>query len=268
VNQLDLFSQPSVLLGTEPPSPLKKPPVGLSDLDLDLDASPSAVSKDKAWLEDSLQEELNIWAPQREIFVKQRNNRQTLGSLRSDPQPAGPLHFLVATRLLEENPEDALILGKILMGRYLKQTIPKSWLIRLSSMREAWNDHSAPVQELLPSDDDLAFRMHCLLHYLPELQGKPLPRIYWKDSRSRRVLGRFVPDLHEIQIHHIMAHPKVPDVVLDNLIHHELLHAALGSPVQNGRRRMHTRVFRERERNFPGHQRAESWIKRHFHQLF
>lgn len=82
--------------------------------------------------------------------------------------------------------------------------------------------------------------------------------------RRRRVtlkLGSWWPHLRAVRIHPVLDHETVPRVVVASVVHHELLHADLGTEVRAGRRRLHTAEFRRREREFEGHEEAGRWVR-------
>jgi hypothetical protein len=93
-------------------------------------------------------------------------------------------------------------------------------------------------------------------------------RIGW--ARIRKVSGRFRsltfgtydPYRHQIRIHPILDHPEVPLYFLEFIVYHEMLHAVCKSRVAaDGRCRIHTREFREKERQFPQYEVAKAWEK-------
>ncbi|HSL81280.1 MAG TPA: hypothetical protein VLF66_00805 [Thermoanaerobaculia bacterium] len=88
--------------------------------------------------------------------------------------------------------------------------------------------------------------------------------------RRRRItlkLGSWWPHLRAVRIHPVLDHETVPRVVVASVVHHELLHAELGTEVRAGRRRLHTPEFRHREREFEGHEEAQRWIRQNLHRL-
>ncbi|MEM6456055.1 MAG: hypothetical protein AAF772_13250 [Acidobacteriota bacterium] len=75
-------------------------------------------------------------------------------------------------------------------------------------------------------------------------------------------LGSYSVEHDLIRIHPALDRPDLPSWVLDTIIHHEMLHAAL-PPVQRGLRRIvHSATFRRRERAFSHHARTERWLER------
>lgn len=87
--------------------------------------------------------------------------------------------------------------------------------------------------------------------------------------RGRRSihLGTYRADLGLIRIHPVLDRPEVPLYVVEAVMHHEMLHAALPALTVGGRRRLHTPEFRRRERLFADHARARAWIDAHLDHL-
>ncbi len=80
-----------------------------------------------------------------------------------------------------------------------------------------------------------------------------------KPRRSIR-LGSYRREENLIRIHSALDAAFVPPYFIEALVHHEMLHALI--PVvrgKNGRRVVHGRDFRERERGFAGYEQAKRW---------
>ncbi|MFM1920166.1 MAG: hypothetical protein RLZZ303_1800 [Candidatus Hydrogenedentota bacterium] len=96
--------------------------------------------------------------------------------------------------------------------------------------------------------------------------GKVTALITWgrasNRARQRNIrLGSYAPAENLIRIHPHLDQGFVPDFFVRYIIYHEMLHAHLGiedSP--SGRRCIHTRQFREMERQYPDYHRAEAWL--------
>jgi hypothetical protein len=88
------------------------------------------------------------------------------------------------------------------------------------------------------------------------------PQLGWSRGKSRGLLGHFDPSHNAIVISRIFDDPHVPELALEYVMFHEMLH--LRYPVDhNGvRRRVHTREFREAERQFPRLSEAKELLKR------
>lgn len=95
----------------------------------------------------------------------------------------------------------------------------------------------------------------------------PTPRLGWSLRRSRTVLGHYDPAHASITISRWLDSPTIPPCLVDYLMFHEMLHMRF--PVaRNGHRRVvHSREFREAERNFPDFERARRVLKQQHLQL-
>ncbi|HEV7670268.1 MAG TPA: hypothetical protein VGS22_17255 [Thermoanaerobaculia bacterium] len=103
-----------------------------------------------------------------------------------------------------------------------------------------------------------------------DLAGRPEVPITWgRQGRWRRPtrrrtstiqLGSYNFEDHVIRIHPLLDDPEVPRYVVESVIYHELLHAAMPPVADGGRRCIHSPEFRRRELLFPEHRRAERWI--------
>ncbi len=85
--------------------------------------------------------------------------------------------------------------------------------------------------------------------------------------KSTIQLGSYSYEDNLIRVHRALDHGRVPRYVVEAVVHHELLHAALPPVFLNGRRYVHTPEFRRRERRYPLLDRAERWIEKHLPEL-
>lgn len=101
-------------------------------------------------------------------------------------------------------------------------------------------------------------------------------RITWgrAPKRRKRPRGRFSIRLGSysesdrvIRIHPALDRPFVPRYVVESVIYHELLHAALPAQTCNGRRRLHPPEFRRLERRYTFFSRAEKWLEANLERL-
>lgn len=86
-------------------------------------------------------------------------------------------------------------------------------------------------------------------------------------GRSTLKLGSWSEEDALVRIHPVLDHESVPRYVVASVVHHELLHAELGTEVKNGRRRHHTPEFRRREQEFAEHDQARRWIRDKLNEL-
>jgi predicted metal-dependent hydrolase len=80
-------------------------------------------------------------------------------------------------------------------------------------------------------------------------------------------LGSYSYEDRLIRIHRVLDDPGVPRLVVEAVVHHELLHADMPPEIHNGRRFFHTPEFRRRERLFRQLDRANAWIQEHLPEL-
>ncbi|HEY1240434.1 MAG TPA: SprT-like domain-containing protein [Bryobacteraceae bacterium] len=87
------------------------------------------------------------------------------------------------------------------------------------------------------------------------------PQLGWSRRASRSMLGHFDPSHNAIIISRIFDRPETPELALEYVVFHEMLH--LRHPVDhNGARRcVHTREFRESEKQFPQLKEAKEILK-------
>lgn len=200
------------------------------------------------------------------VLVRTRRNRSTLGSLRLGAGPPAVWRFTVDASLLERDPRGALDLGLLLMHRARRKRPPRELGLRLSELRADWGE-VRPLRrpQGLLVDPRLEARLIAVAQAaFPGLPPDQLPAVVWTTSRSRRVLGRYDGRARRIEIHGALRHPGVPAAVLDNLLHHELLHARLGGQRQGSRLVHHHAEFRKLERAYPGYSEAVAWEQRHW----
>jgi hypothetical protein len=200
------------------------------------------------------------------VELRVRRNRSTLGSLRLSPGPEAVWRFTVDADLLAANPRGVLDLGLLLLHRARRRRPPRELIQSLGEIRRGWGAGrpTRPSRRLSPDPVLESLLGEVARAAAPEMAAEDLPAVGWVDSASRRVLGRFDLRARRIEIHAALRDPSVPRVVLENLLHHELLHALLGSRQQGGRTVHHHRDFRERERGYPGYRESLEWERRHW----
>ncbi len=77
----------------------------------------------------------------------------------------------------------------------------------------------------------------------------------------RRILGSYNSRTNTIRINPVLDRKNVPKYYLEFIIYHEMLHADMGVGRKNGRREVHSREFRRRERLFSHFEKALLWEK-------
>jgi len=77
----------------------------------------------------------------------------------------------------------------------------------------------------------------------------------------KRTLGSYsrVPDI--IRINPVLDKRSVPGYFVSFVVYHEMLHAAVGTVFRGGRRLVHSKEFKKREKLFRDFERAVAWEK-------
>ena len=87
------------------------------------------------------------------------------------------------------------------------------------------------------------------------------PEISWSAKRSRYILGRYDATHHTIFISKLFDSEKVPSYVTEYVMYHEMLHVRHQTRVNDCRLIVHTREFRQEERQFLRFGEAKEWLK-------
>lgn len=90
----------------------------------------------------------------------------------------------------------------------------------------------------------------------------PRPRLTWNRNPNRFKYGHYDFERDTVCISSTLDRPGVPGYVVEAVMHHELLHKKIGCQWREGKRRMHTALFRMQERTFKRHQEAEMFLKK------
>jgi len=92
------------------------------------------------------------------------------------------------------------------------------------------------------------------------LMGRP--QLGWSRRPTRGMLGHFDPSHNAIVISRIFDRAEVPQLALDYVMFHEMLHLRFPAHHSGTRRCVHTREFREAEKKFPQFLEAKQILKR------
>ena len=81
--------------------------------------------------------------------------------------------------------------------------------------------------------------------------------------RPRRItLGSYCSATNIIRITPLLDRRSVPAYAVEFIVYHEMIHADLRVKTLPGRRRLHTKEFRMRERQFAAYEKALAWEKK------
>lgn len=90
----------------------------------------------------------------------------------------------------------------------------------------------------------------------------PAVALTWSARKSKRILGHhdYVHDM--IVISRLLDSPEVPEVLLEFVLYHEMLHMKHIPKVVNGRRIYHSTAFRADERRFEHYEAAQAALEK------
>ena len=90
----------------------------------------------------------------------------------------------------------------------------------------------------------------------------PRPNLVWNRTLTTRKFGHYQPARDTLMVSITLDTPRVPAYVIDFVMYHELLHKKHGVRAVNGRRRVHSAVFRADEQRFAHYDEATGYINR------
>lgn len=188
--------------------------------------------------------------------VVRTNNRTRVLSWKK--QPRG-LELRVSKTVLD-HPQD--------IAAVVLRNDQEAWA-RLSALHMGQREEVKPVVHApLGQIHDLRPLCTAAMRFVPEVTTPPPLR--WGDWPSRMPRSRIqlgACDGVGIRVHPVLDHATVPEFVLEVLLHHELLHLAIPPKIVGGRRVIHGRVFRHRERAHPAYAQSQAWERAHISNL-
>lgn len=193
---------------------------------------------------------LRAWPKLQRCTVILTNNRTRVLSWRAPTKSS--LELRVARTVLER-PQD--------IAAVVTRKDERAWA-RLAALHQTERPaDKAPVDAPQGQFHDLAPLCERARVHTPELSG-PIPLRWgrWPSRAPRRRIQLGACDGVGIRVHPVLDHRSTPDWFLAVLLHHELLHLVI-PPTRgpSGRRIVHPRAFRLRERAHPDHARALAW---------
>ncbi|MEJ2411604.1 MAG: SprT-like domain-containing protein [Anaerolineales bacterium] len=88
------------------------------------------------------------------------------------------------------------------------------------------------------------------------------PNLIWNNRLTRRKFGHYQWDTDTVMLSSSLDHTRVPELVVDYVMYHELLHKKLGARRVKQNRIAHTGEFREAEKKFHSLQQAKRILNR------
>ncbi|MCB1076167.1 MAG: hypothetical protein KDK59_11665, partial [Simkania sp.] len=72
-----------------------------------------------------------------------------------------------------------------------------------------------------------------------------------------------------VKVHRVLDSAETPEYVVSFVLYHEMLHSVCSSAVgKRGRRKIHTKEFREKEKLFHQYREAAEWIHKNRERFF
>ncbi len=95
----------------------------------------------------------------------------------------------------------------------------------------------------------------------------PKPTLTWSANNTYRILGHHDSTHETIAISKSLDDIRIPRLVVEYVVYHEMLHIKHPTRFENGRRYSHTPAFRRDERDFAFFVEAEEWIEKNSNAL-
>ncbi len=178
------------------------------------------------------------------------------------------VHVKVSKYFQEAPIEIIKILAIILLAKVYKFKVDKN-------IRQIYKKYVEELQTKLPKP-----KRRILQYYNPQGKYFSLAEVFdslndlyfskelsignigWSKNKSYSRLGFFDKDRDLLVISRIFDSKKVPLQIIEFLVFHEMLHIYLPSQMINGRRKIHTKKFRQLEQEFPEYKSIDQWIKK------
>jgi hypothetical protein len=177
------------------------------------------------------------------------------------------------TDVLETAPSPIIeALAWVLLSKLFRKPIPGDELLRYKRyiQRKDMRDriHSVRMERGRKQISDAKGDAYDLDRLFDELNFRyffglmPRPAIGWSLRSSRGILGHYDASHNTIVLSKILDSRAVPQVVVEYVMFHEMLHIKHPTEHRMGRRCVHTREFKAEERQFAGWKDAKDALKR------
>lgn len=198
------------------------------------------------------------------VNLRITNNRATVMSVRYEN--AGQLAQLRLHHMFLHAPDEIVAA----LGHWVRHPRSRKHAALLNGFIRA-NNHlirSAPVAAVPRRTRGTVYDLQCLYDEVngAEFEGRVDAPITWgkMPSKVRRRsirFGSYAPQEHLIRIHPLLDDDYVPEWFVRYIVFHEMLHADLGIEEVEGRRVIHSRAFKLRERAYADYARAVAWLE-------
>jgi hypothetical protein len=174
---------------------------------------------------------------------------------------------------LEGAPDDVLeALAEILLSKLFRKPVPRTSneryrrylnrrdvrrsldLVRQIRGRKQVQHPQGAAYDLEQMFEDLNFR------YFFGLMARP--RLGWSPNASRTLLGHYDPSHNAIVLSRILDRKEIPRIAVEYVLYHEMLHLKHPAEHRGARRCVHTREFKEAEKQFEHFKEAQAFLKK------
>jgi hypothetical protein len=97
-------------------------------------------------------------------------------------------------------------------------------------------------------------------HYFHGLMARPV--LGWSPNASRTLLGHYDPSHNAIVLSRILDRPQTPPVAVEYVLFHEMLHLRYPAEHRGARRCVHTKAFKNAEKQFEKLSEAREALRR------
>jgi hypothetical protein len=88
------------------------------------------------------------------------------------------------------------------------------------------------------------------------------PRLGWSPNASRTLLGHYDPSHNAIVLSRILDRPDTPRLAVEYVLYHEMLHLKHPAEHRGARRCVHTRAFKDAEKQFERLNEAKALLRK------
>ena len=176
------------------------------------------------------------------------------------------------TDVLEGAPSSILeSLAHILMSKLLRRPSPRThsecyrrYLNRKEMRRSLQLVKQTRGRKFLSGPQGQAYHLQEMFEELNRAHFHGLmaqPLLGWSRRPSRVMLGNYDPSHNAIVLSRLLDRPSVPRLAVEYILFHEMLHLRFPVEHRGARRCVHTREFKEAEKQFPLLKEAKQLLK-------
>jgi hypothetical protein len=184
----------------------------------------------------------------------------------------GTLHVRMADTLAGAPPAVIEALAEILLSKLFRRPVPRHSndtyrrylnrrdvrrsldLVRQIRGRKRVEHPNGSCYNLDEMFEELNFR------YFHGLMARPV--LGWSPNASRTLLGHYDASHNAIVLSRILDRPETPRLAVEYVLFHEMLHLRHPAEHRGARRCVHTREFKQAEKQFEGFKEATALLKR------